>query len=173
MLFVPNYFDFVKLRTFLKNKNAQVTFISEYSEKKDCQRSRHLYEAGIRPILVITERAIIFQKIRLRYARNVVLYGLPESPDTLTDCISDLFNSDNWKPLLKTRLNSVKHHKEKTHDQKLEETKALLQERHTEKSLVGLFSKYDKLALERLVGTVQYKKMIAVEAKDVFHFEGK
>ena len=34
VLFVPNYFDFVKLRTFIKNKNAQVVFISEYSEKK-------------------------------------------------------------------------------------------------------------------------------------------
>lgn len=44
ILFIPNYFDFVKIRTFLKNKNAQVTFISEYSDKKHCQRSRHLYE---------------------------------------------------------------------------------------------------------------------------------
>ena len=77
IVFVPNYFDFIKLRTFIKNKNAQVSFISEYSEKKSCQRSRHLYEQAIKPILVITERAIIFQKIRLRYARNIVLYGLP------------------------------------------------------------------------------------------------
>lgn len=125
-MFIPSYFDFVKIRTFLKNKNAQVTFISEYSDKKHCQRSRHLYEQGIKPILVITERAIVFQKIRIRYARNVVLYGLPESPDTLTDCLGELFNSDNWKPLLKTRLNQVKMHKEKSHDQKLQETRALL-----------------------------------------------
>lgn len=120
---------------------------------------------------MITERAIVFQKIRIRYARNVVLYGLPESPDTLTDCLGELFNSDNWKPLLKSRLNQIKLHKEKSHDSKLAETKALLQEKHTEKSLVGLFSKYDKLALERVVGSVQFKKMIGIEAKDAFHFE--
>lgn len=36
VVFVPNYFDFVQLRTFLRNKNAQVTFISEYSDKKQC-----------------------------------------------------------------------------------------------------------------------------------------
>lgn len=36
ILFVHNYFDFVKLRTFIKNRNAQVAFISEYSEKKSC-----------------------------------------------------------------------------------------------------------------------------------------
>ena len=126
VVFVPNYFDFVTLRSYLKNKNAQVTFISEYSDKKQCQRSRHEYESADKPVLVITERAIVFQKIRLRYARNVILYGLPESPDTLTDCLGSLFDSENWKPLLKTRLNMVKLHKEKTHDQKLQETQALL-----------------------------------------------
>jgi U3 small nucleolar RNA-associated protein 25 len=35
VLFVPSYLDFVRLRTFLKNKNAQISYISEYSEKKD------------------------------------------------------------------------------------------------------------------------------------------
>ena len=36
IIFVPNFFDFVKLKKFIKNKNAQVVFISEYSEKKSC-----------------------------------------------------------------------------------------------------------------------------------------
>ena len=105
ILVVPSYFDFVNLRTYIKNKNAQVVFISEYSDKKQCQRSTHLYESASKPILVITERAIIFQKIRLRYARNVILYSIPESPDTLMDCLADLFSSENWKPLLKSRIN--------------------------------------------------------------------
>jgi len=171
ILLVPSYFDFVNLRTYLKNKGAQVCFISEYSEKKQCQRARHEYEAAIKPILVITERAIVFQKIRLRYARNVVFYGLPESQDTLMDCIADVFSSENWKPILNSRLNSVKHHKEKTHDQKLEETKQLLQEKHTQKSLVGLFSKFDGNQLERVVGTRAYKKMLTLESKDAFTIE--
>jgi hypothetical protein len=108
VLFVPHYFDFIKIRTFIRNLNAQVCFISEYSEKKSCQRSRHFYESAQRPILVITERAIVFQKIRLRYARNIVLYGLPESQDTLTDCMAELFDSENWKPILNSKLNQVK-----------------------------------------------------------------
>ena len=59
---------------------------------------------GTKPVLVITERAIVFQKIRLRYARQIVMYGLPESPDTL-EALSNLFLSSNWKPLLSLRLN--------------------------------------------------------------------
>ena len=123
ILFVPSYFDFVRLRTFIKNRNAQVVFISEYSDKKQCQRSRQLYESGKKPILVISERAIVFVKIRLRYARNVVLYGLPESPDTLTGCLGKLFDSENWKPILNSKLNSIKLHKELTSEEKQEQTR--------------------------------------------------
>ena len=36
------------------------------------------------------------------------------------------------------------------------------------KSLVGLFSKYDALQLERIVGTPTYKKILHNEAKDSF-----
>jgi hypothetical protein len=39
-----------------------------------------------------------------------------------------------------------------------------------DKAMVGLFDRYDKLVLERFVGTGQYKKMIRMEAKDVFEF---
>lgn len=75
-----------------------------------------MYEQAIKPILVITERAIIFQKIRLRYARNIVLYGLPQSPDTITDCLGDLFDADNWKPIMKNKANAIKMQKDKSHD---------------------------------------------------------
>ena len=81
------------------------------------------------------------------------MYGLPESPDSLMDCLATLFDSDNWRPLLKSRLNMVKMHIEYSDEKKMEETRKLLQEKHTAKSLVGLFSKYDKLVLERMVGT--------------------
>lgn len=36
------------------------------------------------------------------------------------------------------------------------------------KSVVGLFSKFDGLQLERVVGTSGFKKMISNEAKDSF-----
>lgn len=49
---------------------------------------------------------------------------------------------------------------EYSEDQKMNETRKLLQEKHTQKSLVGLFSKFDRLTLERMVGTQIFKKMI-------------
>ena len=106
---MPSYLDFVRLRTFFRNKNAQVAFISEYSEKKDCQRSRHAYETKEKPVLMVTERAIIFDKIKLRYARNVVMYGLPESPETFTDVLCEITREENWDAVMKVRLNLLKH----------------------------------------------------------------
>ena len=39
-----------------------------------------------------------------------------------------------------------------------------------QRSIVGLYSKFDNLVLERFAGTAGYKKMLAEEAKDVYHF---
>ena len=111
VLFVPSYLDFVRLRTFFKNKNAQVALISEYSEKKDAQRARHQYETKEMPILMISERAIIFDKIKLRYASSVVMYGLPESPDTFTDVLCEITKEAGWDAVMKQRVNMLKNSK--------------------------------------------------------------
>jgi hypothetical protein len=71
---------------------------------------------------------------------------------------------------MKSKANAIRMQKDKSHDQKLEETRQLLQEKHMDKAMVGLFDRYDKLVLERFVGTGQFKKMIRMEAKDVFEF---
>lgn len=62
-----------------------------------------------------------------------------------------------------------KKEENKSEDKVLEEARSILRENHTEKSLVGLFSHFDKLQLERIVGTASYKKMIKDEAKDAFN----
>jgi len=37
VLLVPSYFDFVRLKTFFKGKNAQVAMINEYTDRKTAQ----------------------------------------------------------------------------------------------------------------------------------------
>ena len=107
VLLVPSYFDFVRLKSYFKGKNAQVAMISEYTDKKECQRQRTLYEMRDMPVLMITERALVFQKIKVRFARNVILYTLPESPDTIED-LPEMLNAGYWETILKHRLNRIK-----------------------------------------------------------------
>lgn len=61
------------------------------------------------PILMISERAIIFDKIKLRYASNVVMYGLPESPDTFTDVLCEITKEAGWDAVMKQRVNMLKN----------------------------------------------------------------
>lgn len=121
---------------------------------------------------MITERAIIFDKIKLRYARNVVMYGLPESPDTFTDVLCEITSEENWDAIMKVRINLIKNQgKAKDEESLVKETQNLLREKKTAsmaKSVVGLFSKFDGLQLERIVGTSAFRKMISNEAKDSF-----
>ena len=60
VLLVPSYFDFVRLKAHFKDKNAQVAMISEYTDKKECHRLRTLFEMKEYPVLMITERALVF-----------------------------------------------------------------------------------------------------------------
>lgn len=108
VVLVPSYFDFVRLKTYLKEKNAQVAMISEYTDKKECHRQRTMYEMKEKPVLLITERALVFQKIRVRFARNVVLYSIPESPDTIDDFLPEMMDVAYWDTILKHRLNLLK-----------------------------------------------------------------
>mmetsp|Transcript_13332 Transcript_13332/g.9628 ORF Transcript_13332/g.9628 Transcript_13332/m.9628 type:complete len:102 (-) Transcript_13332:336-641(-) len=60
VLFVPNYFDFIRLRSFFKSENSRVSMVSEYSTPGQAQKSRHNYDIGENPLFMITERAIVF-----------------------------------------------------------------------------------------------------------------
>ena len=82
--------------------------INEYTDRKEAQRQRTLYEMKDKPVLMITERALVFQKIKVRFARNVILYSIPESPDTIEDNLPEMLNVDYWDTILKHRLNALK-----------------------------------------------------------------
>jgi len=45
-----------------------------------------------------------------------------------------------------------------------------MREKHTEKSLVGLFDNYDIDTLERMVGSQQYQSILKNSSKDSFSF---
>ena len=178
VLLVPSYFDFVRLKTYFKAKNAQVAMISEYTDKKECQRLRTMYEMNECPVLMITERALVFQKIRVRFARNLILYAIPESPDIIEDNFAEMLKGDYWETILKHRLNKLKlsaasKEERVTTEELAHRCKMVIREGRTansSRSIVGLFTKWDNLVLERMVGTANFRQLLSHEAKDAFHF---
>ena len=96
------------------------------------------------------------------------MYGLPESSDVFTDSLCEICSNDKWKVIMKLRINQLKTQKDKTDEEKTKETKRIINEIHNDRSVVGLFSKFDGYQLERIVGSENYKKMLTNEAKDSF-----
>lgn len=179
VLLVPRYFDFVKLKAFFKSRNAQVAMISEYTEKRESQRLRTLYEANEVPVLMVTERALVFQKIRIRFARNLILYSLPESPDILDESLPGMLEVSNFDSIVKNRLIKIKQQassKEKklTPEEVEAECKKVLREgkdlktANSNRGIMGLYSRYDALVMERLMGTDLFKKMLSADFKEVY-----
>eukprot|EP00177_Eucheuma_denticulatum_P002774 GFKZ01004989.1.p1 GENE.GFKZ01004989.1~~GFKZ01004989.1.p1 ORF type:complete len:756 (+),score=103.31 GFKZ01004989.1:232-2499(+) len=84
LIFVPSYFDFVRVRNrFLRMSQEDSSFqfasMCEYSKGADVSRARgRLYDGSV-PFVLVTERFHFFWRHWLRGARNIVWYGLPEN----------------------------------------------------------------------------------------------
>ncbi|RKP33519.1 hypothetical protein BJ085DRAFT_22753 [Dimargaris cristalligena] len=141
LIFVPSYFDFVRVRNYMLKQNYSAGFISEYSNRRDITRHRLAFFRGQLSFLVITERFHFYRRYRIRGIQHVVYYGLPQHnhyyPElinfmALTNATKGAFDAEDW-------------------------------------TCTALFTNYDLQQLERVVGTDVAKKMV-VGAKSVFTF---
>ena len=77
LLFVPSYFDFVRLRNFLKAADASFVANCEYTDASDVGRGRAAFSAGTARVMLYTERAHFFRRHVIRGARRLTCYGPP------------------------------------------------------------------------------------------------
>ncbi|DBA80702.1 TPA: hypothetical protein ACH3X1_007943 [Trebouxia sp. C0004] len=66
LVFVRSYFDFVRLRNFLKEEGASFVGLCEYTKYSDVSRGRSNFFHGRRRIMLYTERAHFYHRYRLR-----------------------------------------------------------------------------------------------------------
>ncbi|XP_031555549.1 digestive organ expansion factor homolog isoform X2 [Actinia tenebrosa] len=76
-IFVPSYFDFVRLRNFFRQEEISFTHISEYSKRSDITRARNWFLEGSKAFMLYTERFYFFYRYRIKGIRNIIFYGLP------------------------------------------------------------------------------------------------
>ncbi|KAK3581418.1 hypothetical protein CHS0354_016280 [Potamilus streckersoni] len=77
LIFVPSYFDFVRLRNYFTREEMDFVQINEYSKDKNISRARNLFFHGKVALMLYTERCHFYRRFRIRGINHIIFYGLP------------------------------------------------------------------------------------------------
>ncbi|NXV10077.1 DIEXF factor, partial [Cettia cetti] len=77
LIYVPSYFDYVRLRNFFKKEDLNFTHICEYTKKAAVCRARRFFLKGEKQFLLFTERFHFYKRYTIKGIRNLIFYELP------------------------------------------------------------------------------------------------
>lgn len=80
LVYVPSYFDFVRLRNYFKREELSFTHICEYTQRPAVSRARHFFLQGEKQFLLLTERFHFYKRYTIKGIRNLIFYELPTYP---------------------------------------------------------------------------------------------
>lgn len=168
LIFVPSYFDFVRLEDHMRQEQLSFASISEYSSGRDIARARQQFLSGKRSFLLVTERFHFYRRYVIRGAQTIAFYALPEHSDYFVEALSFPFarTTSLVEALDLQATYPGAGGKSMTFGNGEEEEQEQEQETEldpSDVSVVALFSRYDLLRLQRIVGADVARKMIEEE----------
>ncbi|CRL07028.1 CLUMA_CG020003, isoform A [Clunio marinus] len=134
MIYVPSYFDYVRIRNYMKKEEINFTQICEYTKDNKISRARTLFYHGGSHFLLYSERAHFFRRMRIKGIRHIIMYQPPMWNNFYPEIIN-LMQEINQNPRDDVVNNSM--------------------------SITVLYTKYDILQLSAIVGHDNVAKMLA------------
>ncbi|CAD6198948.1 unnamed protein product [Caenorhabditis auriculariae] len=92
---VPSYFDFVRMRNYLKKAEESFVACHEYAPKKKVLRARDMFYHERKSYLLVTERFYFFNRRPLRGIRRLIFYQIPSHPALYSEFINMSESSDS------------------------------------------------------------------------------
>uniref|UniRef100_A0A6Q2YGM1 U3 small nucleolar RNA-associated protein 25 homolog n=1 Tax=Esox lucius TaxID=8010 RepID=A0A6Q2YGM1_ESOLU len=80
LIYIPSYFDYVRLRNYMKKEEINFASICEYSTKSEVSRARHFFKKGDKQFILFTERFHFYKRYTVKGIQNLIFYGLPTYP---------------------------------------------------------------------------------------------
>jgi U3 small nucleolar RNA-associated protein 25 len=134
MIYIPSYFDYVRIRNYFKKEEINFTQICEYTKDNKISRARTLFYHGGAHFLLYSERAHFFRRIRVKGIRHIIMYQPPLWNNFYPEMVN-LMQEANQNPRDDVVKNSM--------------------------SVTVLYTKYDILQLSAIVGHENVAKMLA------------
>ena len=153
LLFVPRYFDFVRVRSLLVAEDVPFVAVSEYSTPSQVGKARHALQTKEVPLLLYTERAHFFRRHKLRGARHLAVYSPPSYPHFYTELMQQLDRAT-----------------EAAGAAPVGGAGAASGAAAGDATCVTLFCRLDAYPLQRLVGTERASKMVGSQQESSFLF---
>ncbi|PNS19564.1 hypothetical protein CAC42_7408 [Sphaceloma murrayae] len=144
LIFIPSYLDFVRVRNYFAaspaTENISFGQVSEYAPVSDQRRAKSHFVTGRNQVLLYSGRAHHFQRGRVRGVKRVVWYALPD-------------NERFWGEVLGWVAEGVREGRTA----------------EGEVACRAVFGKWDRLRLERIVGSERVGRLVEGEG-DTFEF---
>lgn len=134
MIYVPSYFDYVRIRNYFKKEEVNFTQICEYTKDNKVSRARTLFYHGGAHFLLYSERAHFFKRMRVKGIRHIIMYQPPMWHNFYPEVIN-LMQEINQNPNDDVVKNSM--------------------------SVTVLYTKYDILQLSAITGHDNVAKMLS------------
>lgn len=144
LIFIPSYFDFVRVSDHFEQQQLSYVSISEYSSGKEIAKARQQFHSGKRSFLLVTERFHFYRRYVLRGAQTVVFYALPDHEQYFSEVVSFPFANST------SIVEALRGDGEAGTDT-------------DDVSVQALYSRYDLLRLQRIVGDKTARRMVEEE----------
>lgn len=135
LIFIPSYFDFVKLRNYFKKEEYSFVQICEYSKDAKVARARDMFFHSDAHFLLYSERFHFFRRIRVKGIRHIIFYAPPIFPQFYVE-MCNLMQEANQNPRSGSGSNMT---------------------------ITILYCKYDIMQLSAIVGAERVNKMFGSE----------